>query len=137
MEIEEIEEIAEICHEVNLTYCYMLGDRSQLTWLCCPEWQKESAIKGVQNVIDNPNLGPGDSHKCWYKQKEADGWVYGKEKHVGQKTHPCMVPYDQLSAEQRAKDVIFIAVVKGCMDCSDTRPFAEKFVDIMDRSNAE
>lgn len=61
-------------------------------------------------------LGPGDSHKSWYKQKEADGWVYGEEKNLEKKTHPCMVAYDELPAMQKAKDAIFIAVVKGMME---------------------
>jgi hypothetical protein len=45
--------------------------------------------------------------------KEADGWKHGPVKDPEKKEHPCMVPYGQLPAEQRAKDYLFIAVVKA------------------------
>ena len=109
----KLEDIAKVCHEVNKAYCISIGDKSQPQWTNCPEWQVESAIKGVQNIINNPDLTPADSHMSWYKQKEIDGWIYGKEKDIKKKTHPCMVAYDLLPAKQRAKDSIFIAVVKG------------------------
>jgi len=45
--------------------------------------------------------------------KEADGWVYGVIKDPAAKTHPCMVPFEQLPAEQRAKDLGFKAIVRA------------------------
>jgi hypothetical protein len=45
------------------------------------------------------------------KQKVDEGWVYGAVKDPEAKTHPCIVPFDQLPREQQAKDFIFRAVV--------------------------
>lgn len=104
-------EIARVCHEVNRAYCQSLGDHSQPAWEDAPEWQKESALTGVNLHIDNPNAGVEDSHQSWFAQKVADGWTYGPVKDAEKKEHPCMVPYDQLPQYQQAKDYIFRAVV--------------------------
>lgn len=104
------EEIARVCHEVNRAYCEALGDQSQPAWADAPEWQKSSAMLGVNLHLDN-DAGPQASHESWWAQKVADGWVYGDTKDAEAKTHPCMVPFDQLPREQQAKDFIFRAVV--------------------------
>ena len=93
--------IAAVCHAVNAAYCRSLGDESQKSWLEAPEWQRNSAIAGVQFIIDNPDSTPADQHASWLAVKEADGWVYGEVKDEEAKTHPCMVPYDDLPPEQR------------------------------------
>jgi len=53
------------------------------------------------------------------KQKRDDGWVYGEVKDPERKTHPCMVPYDDLPIEQRAKDTLFGATVRGVLGLLD------------------
>jgi hypothetical protein len=105
--------IARACHEVNRTYCQALGDKSQPAWEKAPDWQKESAIAGVKHALANPHATPADSHTSWLNQKRAEGWTYGEKKDPQKKTHPCFLPYEQLPASQRAKDTIFLAVVRG------------------------
>ncbi|XUM24954.1 RyR domain-containing protein [Bradyrhizobium oligotrophicum S58] len=39
------------------------------------------------------------------------GWVHGEVKDADAKTHPCIVPFDQLPRVQQAKDKLFRAVV--------------------------
>lgn len=105
------QEIARVCHEVNRAYCQSLGDDSQPPWEDAPEWQRASALVGVDLHVKNPDAGPRASHESWVRQKVADGWRYGETKDPGAKTHPCIVPFDQLPREQQAKDFIFRAVV--------------------------
>lgn len=107
-----IEVAAELCHEANRAYCKALGDDSQPHWGDAPEWQRASAIAGVEFHIANPDAGPSHSHDSWLRQKEADGWKHGPVKDAEKKEHPCFVPYDQLPPEQKAKDYIFGAIVK-------------------------
>jgi len=107
--------IAMVCHEVNRAYCEALGDTSQPPWDEAPEWQKNSALLGV-NLHTHNNVGPEASHESWMNQKLAEGWVYGEVKDSEAKTHPCIVPFDDLPKEQQAKDYIFRAVVHSLRD---------------------
>lgn len=56
-------------------------------------------------------FGPEASHQSWMTQKLNDGWEWGAVKDANAKTHPCIMPFDQLPPEQQAKDYIFRAVV--------------------------
>lgn len=105
------EQIAKICHSINRAYCQSLGDISQPAWDNAPEWQKKSAIAGVEMHLANPDATPEQSHESWLAEKEADGWVYGDVKDAEAKTHPCVLPYADLPAEQKAKDYLFREVV--------------------------
>lgn len=106
------DEIARIAHEVNRAYCQALGDDSQPAWEDAPEWQRTSAINGALFHLANPDAGPDHSHIEWMREKLADGWKVGPLKNPEKKEHPCMVPYEQLPVEQRAKDFIFRGVVR-------------------------
>lgn len=105
------EEIARVCHEVNRAYCQALGDNSQPAWEEAPDWQRDSALTGVNLHLGTPDAGPQASHESWMAEKVATGWVYGDVKNPEAKTHPCIVPFDQLPQAQQAKDFIFRGVV--------------------------
>lgn len=107
----EVKQIAMVCHGANKAYCESIGDTSQLEWENAPEWQRDSAIKGVEFNLANPGALPDAAHKSWFAQKESEGWVYGPVKNPDLLQHPCMVPYDQLPIEQQKKDSLFIAIV--------------------------
>lgn len=112
-----IEACARAAHEMNKIYCEALGDTSQAHWEEAPPWQRSSAILGVQGALKGNT--PEESHDSWLAVKKADGWVYGEEKDVNRKTHPCMLPYDQLPPEQQHKDKLFLQTVRA-MDAALT-----------------
>jgi hypothetical protein len=102
-----VENIAKVAHELNRAYCQSIGDLTQPTWEEAPEWQRTSAITGVNFHLNNPEASPSSSHESWLKQKEEEGWTYGPVKDAELKQHPCYVPYDQLPIAQQSKDFIF------------------------------
>jgi len=104
-------DIAKIAHEINKSYCESIGDNSQPDWENAPDWQKSSAINGVQFHLDNPNATPSASHESWLKQKTEEGWKYGLVKDAEKKEHPCFLPYEQLPTEQKSKDYLFRQVI--------------------------
>lgn len=109
------ENAAILAHEANRYYCIAIADNSQPSWPEAPEWQRISALSGVQQIIDNPNTTSEQSHENWLKDKIADGWVYGEVKDPEKKTHHCIVPYADLPPAQRMKDAIFGAVVREAL----------------------
>lgn len=112
---ERIQEAARLAHEVNRGYCQFLGDDSQLPYDQAPEWQKQSAMLGVMGIASGTIKTPGDSHRSWLAQKEAEGWAYGPVKDPEKKEHPCMVPFGDLPEDQQAKDFLFMATVKAVL----------------------
>jgi len=110
-------QVARICHEANRAYCLTIGDASQPSWDNAPDWQKSSAMKGVefhlQNLAAGKKPSPSASHDSWLEEKRLDGWKFGPVKDPAVKEHPCFVPYEELPIEQRLKDYIFSAIVEA------------------------
>lgn len=109
-------DIAKMVHEANRKYCEMIGDYSQPEWKDAPDWQRESTSKGIENVRQNPDVTPKESHEIWSEEKIANGWVWGPVKDPEKKEHPCLTVYENLPFEQQVKDSIFISIVKAMLD---------------------
>lgn len=103
--------MAKACHEANRVWCQANNDDSQEHWDEAEQWQRDSAIKGVEFRVQNPDAGHDAQHNSWMKEKTDAGWIYGEAKNADQKTHPCIVPFDQLPEFQRKKDSLFCAIV--------------------------
>ena len=116
MKVDKITAIAKVCHQANKVWCESNRDFSQSNWEDAQEWQRQSAIKGVSFRIENPNAGHDAQHNSWMKEKVEDGWVYGEVKDAVKKTHPCIVPFEQLPLFQQKKDALFCAIVDSLKD---------------------
>ena len=73
-----------------------------------------------KNYIPNPILGsdnplPADLeslvedmaknvHEIWAKSRMEQGWTYGELRNDLLKKHPCLIPYEELTEEERAYD---------------------------------
>lgn len=115
-------QIARVCHEANRAYCQSIGDDSQQAWDAAPEWQRISAIMGVEFHLaahakgEKPSASA--SHDSWLEEKRQDGWKFGAVKDAEKKEHPCFVPYNELPISQRRKDFLFGAVVESLTTAS-------------------
>lgn len=105
--------IARVAHEVNKAYCESIGDTSQKSWEEAEQWQRDSAIKGVEFALNNPSSTPESQHEAWCQDKLSQGWKLGPVKDAEKKEHHCLVPYSELPPEQRVKDYLFKQVVNS------------------------
>lgn len=105
-----IDEMAEVCHTV-VRMLQVINAEAEVS----PEWSelsdegRKDARRGVMNCL----LGetPEELHNSWWRGKVKDGWTWGPVKSAELREHPCMVPYDELSDEQKLKDALFVSIV--------------------------
>ena len=43
-------------------------------------------------------------HEVWAATRISQGWTYGEQRNDELKTHPCLVPYEELPEEEREYD---------------------------------
>ena len=43
-------------------------------------------------------------HEVWAKSRMEQGWTFGEERNDENKKHPCLVPYEELSEEEKDYD---------------------------------
>lgn len=103
--------IAKACHEANRVWCQANGDDTQQHWNKAEQWQRDSAIAGVEFRLGYPEAEEDAQHNAWMQDKIIDGWVYGDTKDAEKKTHPCIVPFEELPEFQQKKDRLFCAIV--------------------------
>ncbi len=108
-----VHQLTKIIYEVSRVYRKSIGESIEYEWSTAPKWEIEAIRNGVQYHVDNPGKTPEDSHNNWLKEKQDTGWVHGEVRDPEAKTHPCMVPYNELPKEQQVKDHLFIAVVSS------------------------
>ena len=102
--------IARGVHEAIRAYQEALGEEPTPPW-AESGWMQDSTRDAVEFALDNPT--PGAQHEAWASAKHRAGWWYGPEKDANRKTHPSLVPFDQLAEAEQRKDAIVIAVVQG------------------------
>ena len=47
-----------------------------------------------------------NTHENWSKQRIKEGWSYGHKRDDLKKTHPCIIPYHELTEGEKKYDII-------------------------------
>uniref|UniRef100_A0A6M3KZK9 Putative ryanodine receptor, RyR, domain containing protein n=1 Tax=viral metagenome TaxID=1070528 RepID=A0A6M3KZK9_9ZZZZ len=56
------------------------------------------------------SASPEELHGSWMQAYLSMGWQYGEVYDLEAKTHPDLVPYEQLDSLERDKDAVFVAL---------------------------
>lgn len=111
--MSNIEAISRTVHEAVRAWSFAVDNRSIPEWSQAPAWMQESTRDSVRFVIDNPDAGVGAQHNQWMAQKRADGWIYGASRDDDLKTHPSLVPFEDLPETEQQKDRLIINIVQA------------------------
>ncbi|MFI5842836.1 RyR domain-containing protein [Catenuloplanes sp. NPDC051500] len=105
-----VDQIGWVCHAANRAFQQAVGDaRPSPEWP--DDWEREATEASVRRVLAGAT--PEELHTSWCDLKYKDGWRYGERKDPDAKTHPCLVPYEQLPERERRKDALFHAIVRA------------------------
>ena len=106
-------EIAGVCHEANRQMQRVLNSPGVKV---APAWadfgdERYGVVAGVEAAVKGAT--PPELHEAWWALKKAQGWSYGPVKSFQFLTHPCCVPYDELTEDHKIKDYLFFGIVKA------------------------
>jgi DNA-binding transcriptional MerR regulator len=108
------EDIASVIHDANRRLQIIQGDpRPSPLWDEAPEYQARESTRSVEAALADPVRTAEENHQGWMDRLAADGWTHGEVKDEAARTHPLLVPWEQLPEEARQKDRLFIAIVRA------------------------
>ena len=72
---------------------------------------KEQFLEVIERQCgEQRSNSPEELHGSWMQSYITMGWKYGEEYSRENKTHPDLVPYNQLGQLERDKDSVFVAL---------------------------
>ena len=63
-----------------------------------------SDIALTEDIMELSELISKNTHEVWSENRIKDGWTYGTERNDEKKHHPCLIPYEMLSEEEKEYD---------------------------------
>jgi hypothetical protein len=107
-----ITDIAKVVHNIQVVFCASIGETIP-AWEDALEIMQTATKIGVRDLINNPNATGGFSHEQWMKNKLAEGYVWGVVRDHVKKTHPSLIPFEQLPHNEQVKDHLFVETVRS------------------------
>lgn len=129
----EILEISKIAHETMREYKESLGEPLP-AWDNAAQWMKDSTVDTIKDIMSDPSKTAEDIHNEWMRQKIASGWKYGPVKDAEQKTNPLLIPFNNLTVQEKIKDSLMSEV---CNYAIKAKEEYEKKADVVKKSIGE
>ena len=63
-----------------------------------------SAIELPQELLDLAQVISKNVHEVWSVSRMSEGWTYGPVRNDEKRETPCLVPFEELSDEEKAYD---------------------------------
>lgn len=71
-----------------------------------PEPIDTSGISLPEELTPLMEMLARNNHENWSQERINQGWVWGPVRDDAKKHHPCLIPYDELSEEEKEYDRI-------------------------------
>lgn len=108
---DSIARIAEVVHEAVRAWQRANGQNPAPSWGRAPQWMRRDTSNAVVARLANPAATASAQHEHWLELKREAGWRHGKTKSGVKKTHPLIVPFNDLPEVEKRKDALVAAVI--------------------------
>jgi hypothetical protein len=111
-ETAECESIARVVWEANRTLQIADGEEwPDVPWDSASDERRGLCLDVVKMVCARVVQDPATAHEMWATGMALDGWVWDHEKDLERKTHPSLVPWNQLTPRGQLgqRFLVFIA----------------------------
>lgn len=122
-----LEDIEKIMNEISLDKIEIIAKwiyeatRIEAKWserrIVPEQWEdrgqafREQFIRVLKKYFEEELPTPEEAHDSWMDAYIKMGWKYGAMRDPVRRTHPDMVPFDDLPKDERDKDAIFLSFV--------------------------
>lgn len=106
----ELDFIASVAHSVQCGIDYAFGLPELHQWGLMGDGYKAQMKASVRAVLVH-DKSPKSLHGSWLSRLTQEGWVHGEVKDAEKKTHPLLVPFDELPIEWKLRLRQFRAAV--------------------------
>lgn len=79
------------------------------------ESQRQRRIAAMQECAAQ-STGDAERHDSWMAMHHESGWVYGEQFDPAKKTHPNLLPWNELPPSTRSKARIFDIIAKAAAE---------------------
>lgn len=60
-------------------------------------------------------------HERWFNEKKLQGWIYGQYRNDKERTHPCLIPWNDLPEDEKDKDRNAIMAIPQLLELVELR----------------
>lgn len=108
------EDITRIAYEANMRLGILTGSVMP-AWDDVPAEERLLFAEGVKLHIARPKRTDKEIHDDWLKTMYQAGWTHGSAKDSLLKTHPSIVPFEELSLLEKIKDRLHANIVESLL----------------------
>jgi len=123
-EEEQYRIVAAVAYAANREFSKIVGGKPfNPPWEEYPEDLKLNLIQAVRNTMKQKIVSAKLSHLQWVKDRLDMGYEKGENINWKKKTHPDLVPFEELPMPAQLKSVLFLAIVNSLGGALGYRPF--------------
>lgn len=99
-------EILDSANSSDLHNCQMATrqERNEISKHYTPQPIDITEVVLPQELTELAELIARNVHEVWSAGRMQDGWTYGTERNDAELKHPCLIPYEELSEEEKEYD---------------------------------